>query len=49
MSLRKINENKIGKSIESAKSIRLEALEVAKKAENLQHLKDKPIKYLLKR
>lgn len=49
MRLRKINEKKIGKAIESSYSIRQEALEVKKNAETLPHLKEKPIKYLTKK
>ena len=48
MRLRKINEKKIGKAIESAKSIRQEAIEVVKNSKDLPHLKEKPIKYILK-
>lgn len=39
---------RIGKCHEENKELRLKALEVVEKAKDLPHLKDKPIKYLLK-
>jgi len=40
---------RIGKWHEENKELRLKALEVVEKAKDLPHLKNKPIKYLLKR
>ena len=45
----KISTNqRVGKWHEENKELRIQALEAAEKAKDLPHLKEKPIKYLLK-